>query len=116
MDAFISPHTRDYDGTQVTSLENAAYLRLTTPLGSLWHDKTFGSRLHLLSREKDVARVRQLGEAYVREALQPILDDRRALALQVAAVRRDRGFIVVEGALTDANGNAVPLNTWVPVS
>lgn len=116
MDAFINPQSRDYDGTQVKSLENAAYLRLTTPLGSLWHDPTFGSRLHLLAREKDVERVRQLGEAYVREALQPILDDGRALALQVDSVRKERGFIAVYAQLTDANGNAVPLNAWVPVS
>ncbi|EEG08947.1 phage GP46 family protein [Pseudogulbenkiania ferrooxidans] len=116
MDAFISPQTRDYDGTQVTSLENAVYLRLTTPRGSLWHDPTLGSRLHLLAREKDVARVRRLGEEYVREALQPLLDDGRALSLEVFGIRLERGFIAVYAQLTDANGNAVPLNAWVPVS
>ena len=116
MDAFISPQTHDYDGSQVTSLENAIYLRLTTPRGSLWHDPTLGSRLHLLAREKDVARVRRLGEEYVREALQPLLDDGRALALEVSGIRLERGFIVVLGQITDANGKAVPINQWVVVS
>lgn len=116
MDAFISPDTRDYDGSQVTGLQNAVYLRLTTPRGSLWHDPTLGSRLHLLAREKDVARVRRLGEEYVREALQPLLDDGRALALEVSGIRLERGVIVVQGEITDVSGQAVAINQWVVVS
>ncbi len=82
-DQRIDPLTGDYDGTRISDLSNAIYLRIVTPLGSWWGDPALGSKLHLLRREKDVPRIRVLAEQYTREALQPILDDGRADRLDV---------------------------------
>lgn len=59
-----------------------------TPLGSWWADRSLGSRLHELTREKDVSRVYVLARQYAEQALQPLLDDGRALSIQVT-VHRD---------------------------
>jgi len=57
MDKELNPLTGDYTGRAVKNLQNAVYIRLRTPLGTWWADKSIGSLLHLLQREKDVARV-----------------------------------------------------------
>lgn len=83
----IDPLSADYDGSRIGDLSNAVYLRLMTPRGSYWADPEFGSRLHLLHREKDLARVALQAEHYAREALQPLLDTARATAVRVSAER-----------------------------
>lgn len=85
MDSRISPSTGDYDRTPVDDLSNALYLRVTVPLGSYWGDVTLGSKLHLLRRSKDLARNTTLAIQYTREALQPLLDDKRAERIDVDA-------------------------------
>ena len=35
MDALLDPHTASYTGSRTSTLANAVYLRLATPLGSL---------------------------------------------------------------------------------
>lgn len=85
MDNLLNPTTGDYTGTTTTTLANAVYLRLMTPLGSYWAAPSLGSKLHLLAREKDVARVHKLAQQYAAEALQPIVDDGRASAVSVSA-------------------------------
>lgn len=62
MDKELNPDTGDYTGRTVDTLQNAVYIRLMTPLGSWWADKTLGSLLHLLQREKDLQRVSLLAE------------------------------------------------------
>ncbi|MFJ1218956.1 hypothetical protein [Yersinia enterocolitica] len=52
MDQNISTTTGDYTQSRIYSLQNAVYLRLSTPLGSYWADVALGSRLHELKREK----------------------------------------------------------------
>ncbi|CDL80179.1 phage GP46 family protein [Xenorhabdus cabanillasii] len=89
MDRLLDPQTGDYTGTRTNSLENAVYLRLMTPLGSYWADPELGSRLHELTREKDVSRIYVLARQYAEQALQPILNDGRAAAISVT-VHRDR--------------------------
>lgn len=89
MQSRIDPITADYDGTRIADLGNAVYLRLMTPRGSYWTDATFGSRLHLLKREKDLARVELQARQYAEEALQPLLDDGRAKRIQVTTRRID---------------------------
>jgi phage gp46-like protein len=94
MDALIDPTTRDYvllEGAAqrdpAGGLANACYLRLTVPLGGYWADKQFGSRLHELQREKDVARVAMLARQYAEQALAPILADGRATQIAVSTQR-----------------------------
>lgn len=90
MAALINPTTGDYiytDGSvqldPANGLANAVYLRLMTPLGSWWRDATLGSRLHELVRQKDLVRVSVLAKQYAQNALQPIIDDGRALKIEV---------------------------------
>ena len=86
MDTWIDPATGDYTGARISRLENAVYLRLMTPLGSWWADTSLGSRLHELAREKDVPRIGLLARQYAEQALQGLLDDGRARAVEVSAL------------------------------
>lgn len=86
MDSRIDPATGDYDRTRIDDLSNAIYLRITVPLGSYWADPTLGSKLYLLRRAKDVERNKTLAIQYTREALQPLIDDKRADRIDVDAV------------------------------
>lgn len=94
MDSRIDPITRDYvlsNGTPqrdpADGLANACYMRLEIPLGSYWADKTLGSRLHELQREKDLSRVAMLAKQYAEQALAPILADGRATQINVSTER-----------------------------
>jgi phage gp46-like protein len=94
MDIFIDPATADYaiaDGASVRDpmggLANAVYLRLMTPLASYWADPSLGSRLHELTREKDVTRIAILSRQYAEAALKPIVDDGRATRILVTVER-----------------------------
>ena len=62
MDKQLDPNSGDYTGRTTDNLQNAVYIRLLTPLGSWWADKTVGSLLHLLQRQKDLERVSLLEE------------------------------------------------------
>ncbi len=77
MDREISPFTGDYTSKQISTLANAAYIRLTTPLGSWWADGRVGSLLHLIPREKDLSHIGLIAQQYAEEALQPLIDDGR---------------------------------------
>ncbi|KAF1051693.1 MAG: hypothetical protein GAK41_01249 [Burkholderia gladioli] len=70
----MNPQTGGYTGTQ-TTLANAVYIRLATPLGSWWAAPDVGSRLHTLAREKDTPRVRGLAAQYAEQALDPLVKD-----------------------------------------
>jgi phage gp46-like protein len=83
MDALLDPTLGDYVSTRTVSLANAVYLRLETPLGSCWADRTQGSRLHELKHEKDLPRVTILVRRYAEQALAPLLDDGRTQAITV---------------------------------
>ncbi|EBW6359697.1 hypothetical protein DPU24_02355 [Salmonella enterica subsp. enterica serovar Oranienburg] len=107
MDRMLSPDTGDYTGTRTTSLHNAAYLRLVTPLGSWWGDKTLGSRLHELVREKDRSRVFVLARQYAEQALAPLQADGRATAIRVS-VHRDRpGWCLLWVEIDQAAGQTI---------
>jgi phage gp46-like protein len=109
MGALIDTRTGDYTGTRTTNLQNAVYLRLTTPLGSWWADPTLGSRLYELVREKDVARVRTLARQYAEQALQPILDDGRASSIIVTAQHPVSSKLLLLIEVTQANGKVMPV-------
>ncbi|MDO8654183.1 MAG: phage GP46 family protein [Undibacterium sp.] len=94
MDAYINPFTADYVVTNgapvrapMAGLANAVYLRLMTPLGSYWADPTLGSRLHELTREKDLARIAVLTKQYAETALTPLIVDGRATRILVSVER-----------------------------
>lgn len=114
MDAFIDPDTRDYvllDGAvqrdPASGLANACYLRLSTPLGSYWADKTLGSRLHELQREKDVARVATLAKQYTEQALAPILADGRATQITVSVDQPHNGRLHLLIEVVAASGETL---------
>lgn len=94
MDCYIDPAKQDYvlaSGSPVrdplAGLANAAYFRLTIPLGSYWADPAIGSRLHELQREKDLARVAVLAKQYAENALRPLIDDGRAKSVSIDVIR-----------------------------
>ncbi|MFZ4216684.1 phage GP46 family protein [Enterobacter ludwigii] len=115
MDALIDTRTGNYTGSQTSTLQNAVYLRLTVPIGSWWADPTLGSRLYLLKREKDVARVRTLARQYAEQALQPILDDGRASSITVTANHPANGLLILLIEVTQANGEVMPFTHYVQV-
>jgi len=90
MDSRIDPLTGDYDRTRIGDydrtrigdLSNAIYLRIMVPRGSYWADPTFGRRIR--SRMKDVERNKILVDQDTREALQPLLDKKRADKIDIA--------------------------------
>lgn len=114
MDALIDPTTRDYvllSGAVKRDLSgglaNACYLRLATPLGSYWADKTLGSLLHTLQREKDVARVARLAKQYAEQALAPILADGRATQINVSTEQSHNGRLHLLIEVKAANGETL---------
>ncbi|MCE9939971.1 phage GP46 family protein [Serratia marcescens] len=102
MEMLIDPLTGDYSGQRTTTLANAVYFRLITPLGSWWADIMLGSRLHELQREKDVPRVNILAVQYCEQALQPLMDDGRATKIQVSATRPKPGWLLLIIIVTTA--------------
>lgn len=100
----LNPITGDYTGKTINTLQNAVYIRLTTPLGSWWADKTIGSLLHLLQREKDLERVALLAKQYAEEALQPIVADGRADAITVTTSQPKNGWLMLHIRVATAQG------------
>lgn len=107
MDREISPLTGDYTNLSISTLQNAVYIRLTTPLGTWWANGRVGSLLHTLTREKDVARVGLLAEQYAQEALQPLLDDGRALAIDIRHSQPKNGKLFLFIQVTDNRGETL---------
>lgn len=114
MDAYIDPSTRDYvllngmaQHDPAGGLANSCYFRLATPLGAYWADKTFGSRLHELQREKDVPRVAHLARQYAEQALAPIVVDGRATQINVSAEQPHNGRLYLLIEVLAANGEAL---------
>jgi len=104
MDALLDPHTASYAGSRTSTLANAVYLRLATPLGSWWADPTLGSRLHELRRAKDLSRIDALARQYAEQALEPLLRDGRASRITVDSQRPRPGWLVLLIAVTAASG------------
>jgi len=104
MDALIDPATSDYTGTRTISLANAVYLRLMTPLGSWWADPKIGSRLHELTREKDLPRFYTLARQYAEQALKPLIDDGRAREIAVSTSSPQLGHCELHIRVLDASG------------
>lgn len=106
---FIDAYSGDYvpegapaDYQRKPALLTRCILRVRTRRGEWWRDPEFGSRLHLLIREKDLDRVFGLAERYGRECLQPELDSGAASALTVRAERLRPGLLALRITITDA--------------
>lgn len=122
MDALLDPTTGDYTLTSgaltpdpARGLANAVYLRLMTPLGSYWADAELGSRLHELQRMKDLPRMGALAKAYAEQALQPLLDDGRAQAVEAETEQLHDGWLRLAVRVTDAGGREHLFNHHVRV-
>ena len=105
MDALLNPTTGDYTGERTTTLANAVYLRLNTPLGSYWFDPTLGSLLYTLQRSKDLPKVADLAVQYAEQALQPLVDDKRAQSVTVTATRPHVGWLLLNIEVVDATSD-----------
>lgn len=104
MDSLLDPATGDYAGERTTTLANAVYIRLMTPVGGWWADPSLGSRLHELRRLKDKERVYVLARQYAEQALQPLVDDGRASRINVNAMHGQPGWCVLLIEVTDTTG------------
>lgn len=116
MDPRINPSTGDYSGERVTTLANAVYLRLMTPLGSWWADPDMGSRLHELERERDVPRVRKLAKQYAEQALAPLVKALRAKEITVEAEQRRVGWCDLRVTVIDETGQELHFKHPVKVA
>lgn len=81
----INPTTGDYTGQRTSRLGNAVWLRIKTPLGSWWADKTLGSLIHTLPEYKALPYVTKVAEDMVLTALRPLVDSGRATSVAAAA-------------------------------
>ncbi len=122
MDAFVNPLTADYvllDGAAqrdpANGLANAVYIRLITPLGSYWRDVTLGSRLHELQRQKDLNRIGILAKQYAETALQPIIDDGRATAIDISTEQLHNGRLNLLIQVTSATNEVLTFKHPVKV-
>ena len=104
MDREISPLTGDYTSKTIHTLQNAVYIRLTTPLGSWWADGRVGSLLHTIQREKDLDRVGLLAQQYAEEALEPLLKDGRASEITVSYKQPKNGVLILLIRVFDNRG------------
>lgn len=116
MDALLNPQTGGYTDTQTTTLANAVYIRLATPLGSWWAAPDVGSLLHTLAREKDTPRVRGLAVQYAEQALARLLKDGRASDVSVTAASGEKGWLVLLVEVRDATGDVQHFQHPVKVS
>lgn len=114
MDAWLNPATADYQLLSNSAtrdpgdgLANAIYIRLMTPLGGWWQDTALGSRLHELVRQKDLKRVAVLAKQYAETALQQILDDGRATAIEITTEQPHNGRLHLLIQVTAASGKTL---------
>lgn len=118
----LSPLTGDYTVSNGVAqrdnsggLMNAIVLRILMPLGSYWAEPLLGSRLHELQREKDLARVAALAKQYSEQALQGLLDDGRASAIDVQTQLNHDGRLLLAIDVTAANGQRLTFNHPIKV-
>ncbi|WP_338067735.1 phage GP46 family protein, partial [Candidatus Erwinia dacicola] len=107
MDAYIDHTTGDYTGQRCTDLHNAVWLRLRIRKGTYWADPQMGSRLHELARAKDMPQTHTLARQYAEQALQPLIDDKRATAVDVVVTSPETGWLQLSIMVTQAGGNVL---------
>ncbi|TNL09030.1 hypothetical protein CYD30_14565 [Kosakonia cowanii] len=115
MDAYIDHTTGDYTGERCTDLHNAVWLRLRIRKGTYWADSQMGSRLHELARAKDTPQTRTLARQYAEQALQPLIDDKRATAVDVVVTSPETGWLLLSITVTSAGGDVLTFRHPVKV-
>lgn len=104
---------------KATTIMNNIYLSLKTKRGSFFADTSFGSRLHLLRREKNTAKTMRLAMDYCKEALQWMIDTGKAKTVDVYAERdrtQDLNRLKLLIEVTPVNGDApVSFATFIEV-
>lgn len=99
---------------QNDSMWNNIYLSLTVKQGSFFVAPDFGSMLYTLTRAKNTARTEQKVKDYCKQALQWLLDTKRASAITIIT-QRLFGRINFEVSVTKANGVPVSFSSFVEV-
>lgn len=96
------------------SLVTSIYLCLFVKRGSFFMDPEFGSRLHLLEREKSLENKAALARDYCTEALERLIRTGRARAIDVeTALDRDvPGRLLIRVVATKGDGQTVPFETF----
>ena len=100
------------------NLLNNIYLSLEIAVGSFFQNPAFGSRLHLLAREKNTARMEILAVEYCKEALAWLIDAGRVTKFDFETQRdklEDRNRMKILIQATKANGDVVPFTKFVEV-
>lgn len=115
MDAYIDHTTGDYTGQRCTSLHNAVWLRLRIRRGSYWASPQMGSRLHELARAKDTPQTRTLARQYAEQALQPLIDDKRATAVSVTVTSPEAGWLLLDIRVTRSGADVLTFSHPVKV-
>jgi phage gp46-like protein len=103
---------------ETETIMNNVYLSIMVEQGSFFYDPQFGSKLHLLKREKNTDRTARLAEDYCREALQWLLDQGKTTQNDVYAERDltqniNRLKLLVQ--VTPIAGPPVQFQTFIPV-
>lgn len=100
-------------------IRNNVLLSLLVEQGAWFFNPRFGSRLHLLRREKLTPRVVDLAVSYAKEALQWLVDCGRARSIEVEA-EADRnlqaGRVLLLVQLRQANGEPIAFRHFVEVA
>lgn len=72
----------------IEELKRRIYNRLATERGSFVYNPTIGSRLHEMTRGKNLSEVRDLARGYIREALAPEIAKGAILSVSDVRVKR----------------------------
>jgi len=114
VDGFGQAELTDQPGSD---LMNQVYLSLAIRRGSWFFNPEFGSRLHLLQREKNLPRTEQLLKDYVSEALQWLYDTGRIIAHETVTERAvNSGRIKYTVTVTAADGELVTYTNFARVA
>lgn len=77
--------------------------------GDSFNTRPIGSRLWLLSREKQLSSVLHRAKSYAEEALAWLVEDELVNALTVTATAPETGCLLLSVSLTLPNGSVLPL-------
>lgn len=77
--------------------------------GDSFNTRPIGSRLWLLSREKQLSTVLHRAKSYAEEALAWLVEDELVDALTVTATAPETGWLLLSVSLTLPNGSVLPL-------
>ena len=96
------------------SMWNNVYLSLTIKQGSFFAAPEFGSKLYTLARAKNTTRTEQKVKDFCKQALQWLLDTKRATSIAISTERLF-GRINFEISVIKANGVPVSFSNFVEV-